>query len=211
MMSAGYLLYGQKGTGSVAVEAALTLAGARYETHDFAHADLAGAPFNPLAQVPGLRLPTGEVMTESAAILIWLAEAHPRARLAPPAGDPARAAFLRWMAFVASAIYAHYWALDFPARLTSDGAAQGEIVAALEARIAQCWGIMEAAIEPGDYLLGDRLSVLDLYVTVVSRWTPRLALHETIAPRIGAVARRVEADPRLADLWAARFPLMAEP
>ncbi|HXU98958.1 MAG TPA: glutathione S-transferase family protein [Caulobacteraceae bacterium] len=206
-MSAGYLLYGQKGAGSVAIEAALVIAGAPYDRHDFAHADLAGAGFNPLAQVPALRLPSGEVMTESAAILAWLAEAHPDARLAPPPGDPARPAFLRWMAFVSSAIYAHYWALDFPVRLTGDAAAQGEIVKALEARIAQCWGIMEAGIEPGDYLLGDRLSVLDLYVTVVSRWTPRKALHETIAPKIGAVARRVEADPRLADLWADRFSL----
>ena len=60
---------------------------------------------------------------------------------------------------------------------------------------------------PRRYLLGDELSVLDLYVTVVSRWTPRGPLHKTIAPKIAEVVRRVEADPRLADLFAARFPL----
>jgi GST-like protein len=50
--------------------------------------------------------------------------------------------------------------------------------------------------------------VLDLYVTVVSRWTiSRKALHGAIAPRLGAVVRRVEGDPRLASLWASRFPL----
>ncbi|HEY2178531.1 MAG TPA: glutathione S-transferase family protein [Caulobacteraceae bacterium] len=209
-MGEGYFLYGQKGTGSLAVEAALILIGAPYEIEDVRQADLAGAAFNRLAQVPALRLPTGEVMTESAAILAWLAEAHPDAKLAPAPGAKARVPFLRWMAFVSSAIYAHYWALDFPARLTADADAQKEIVESLETRIAQCWAIMEAGVDPGQYLLGDTLTVLDLYVTVVSRWTPRTALHETIAPRIGAVARRVEADPRLADLWAARFPLRAE-
>ena len=38
---------------------------------------------NPLHQVPVLTLPTGEVMTESAAILIYLADSYPHARLAP--------------------------------------------------------------------------------------------------------------------------------
>lgn len=204
-MTDGYLLYGCKGTGSVAVEAALTLIGADFQTRDIPHADLPAT--TPLAQVPALRLPGGEVMTESAAILLWLAETHPRAKLAPSVGDPRRAAFLRWMSFVASAIYAHYWAMDFPARLTADEAAQGEVKAALEARIDECWAIMEAGIDPGAYLLGDDLTVLDLYVTVVSRWTSRKALHETIAPRLGAVVRRVENDHRLASLWASRFPL----
>ena len=206
-MSGGYLLFGAKGTGSVAVEAALTLIGADYQIEEIPEADLPGAAFSPMAQVPALRLPSGQMMTESAAILLWLAETHPEAGLAPPPGDSARAAFLRWMMFVSSAIYAHYWVRDVPARVTDDPAAQAAVKAALNKRIADCWGIMEAGIEPRTYLLGETLSVLDLYVTVVSRWTPRKALHETIAPRLGAVVRRVEHDPRLADLWARRFPL----
>jgi GST-like protein len=207
MMSADYVLYGAPGTGSVAVEAALTLIGARHLCEDIPETDLSGTASTPMAQVPALRLPGGQLMTESAAILIWLAEAHPDAKLAPPAGDPGRAEFLRWMAFVSAAIYAHYWARDVPSRLTGEAAAQAEVKAALNQRIADCWGIMEAGITPGDYLLGDGLTVLDLYVTVVSRWTPRRALRETIAPRLAAVVRRVESDPRLAELWARRFPL----
>ena len=205
-MVEGYLLYGSKGSGSLAVEAALTLIGADFATQDVPHGDLPATTL--LAQVPALRLPSGEVMTESLAILLWLAETHPEAKLAPAVGDPVRAAFLHWMAYVSSAIYAHYWAMDFPDRVTSDEAAQAEVKAALEARVDACWGVMEAGIDPGDYLLGDTLSVLDLYVTVVSRWTvSRKALHGAIAPRLGAVVRRVEGDPRLASLWASRFPL----
>jgi GST-like protein len=205
MTTADYVLYGQRGTGSVAVEAALTLIGARFQTQDVKQSDLAGA--TPLAQVPALRLPSGELMTESAAILIWLAEAHPEADLAPPPGDPRRSAFLRWMAFVSSAIYAHYWVRDDPSRVVDDPAARAQVKARLAQRIVACWGFMEANLTPGRYLLGETLSVLDLYVTVVSRWTPREALHETIAPHLGAVARRVETDSRLAPLWAERFPL----
>jgi GST-like protein len=207
-MSEAFVVYGERDTGSVAVEAALTLLGADYRVENIPEAQLGSIP-NPMAQVPALLLPSGELMTESAAILIWLADAHPAARLAPAIDSPLRPAFLRWMAFVSAAIYAHYWARDFPVRLVKDPGAQAEVKASLKARIAHGWGVMEAGITPGRYLLGDEISVLDVYVTVVSRWTSRQALHERIAPRIGEVVRRVETDPRLATLWAERFPLRA--
>ena len=207
-MAEDYVVYGERGTGSVAVEAALTLLGAGYRVENVPEAQLGSIP-NPMAQVPALVLPGGELMTESAAILIWLADAHPASRLAPAVDAPLRPAFLRWMAFVSSAIYAHYWARDFPVRVVKDPAAQAEVKASLNARIAHGWGVMEAGITPGCYLLGDEISVLDVYVTVISRWTPRQALHERVAPRIGEVVRRVETDPRLASLWAERFPLRA--
>jgi GST-like protein len=208
-MSEPFLLHGEANSGAVAVEAALTLIGLPYRVVETTTGDPNGSPGTPFGQVPALRLPGGEVMTESAAILVWLADSHPAARLSPAAAAPARPAFLRWMAFVSAQIYAHYWARDFPVRVVKDPAAQAEVKASLNARIAHGWEVMEAGITPGRHLLGDELTVLDIYATVVSRWTPRKALHERIAPRIGEIVRRVETDPRLATLWAERFPLRA--
>lgn len=204
-----YVVHGAAGTGSVAVEAALTLIGAPYSVQKpVGKTPPFGGRFTPVGQVPGLVTPEGELITESAAILIWLAETHPQARLAPAAGDPKRAAFLRWMAFVSANIYAHYWARDFPVRVVESKVGQKQVKERLEARIAACWGVMEADLAPaGPYLLGEDLTVLDIYVTVVGRWTPRKALHETIAPKIGAVIRRIESEARLTELWARRFPL----
>jgi GST-like protein len=209
-MDEEFIVVGEADSGSVAVEAALTLLCAPYRVVETSTADPKGAPGTPIGQVPALRLPSGEVMTESAAILIWLADANPDFRLSPPVDSPIRPAFLRWMLFVSASIYAHYWTRDFPARVADDEVARRQVRSRLNARIAQGWSVMEAGITPGAYLLGDDLTVLDLYVTVVSRWTPRKALHETIAPRIGEIARRVEADPRLARLWAERFPIRKE-
>ena len=203
-----FVVIGQKGTGSIAIEAALTLLDVPFRLEEIRHVQF--HKHNPMVQVPVLITPAGERITESAAILIWLAETFPEARLAPAAGDPERAQFLRWMAFVSASIYAHYWVRDDPSRVSADPAAQAEVKKALNARIADNWGVMEANLTPGRYLLGDDLSVLDLYVTVVSRWTNRKRLHETIAPRLGEVVRRVEADPRLAVLLAERFPLKAD-
>ena len=210
-MTQSLVLYGEARSGSVAVEAALTLIGAPFEVVETTTNNPAGAPGTPAGQVPALRLPSGDFMTESAAILIWLADAHPATRLAPGLEAPNRAAFLRWMAFVSAAIYAHYWALDFPQRVVNDPAAQQELKASLSARIDDRWGVMEAGLAPGRFLLGDEISVLDLYVTVVSRWTSRRALATRIAPRIGEVIGRVEAEPRLAALWAERLPPPSNP
>ena len=129
-MDSHYILYSARGSGGVAVEAALTLAGARYqliesmtyEPGEKASGDRVLAA-NPMRQVPALVLPGGEVMTESAAILIRLGELHPFADIAPPHDDPRRSAFLRWMTFVSSAIYSFYWQKDDPFRLVADASA----------------------------------------------------------------------------------------
>lgn len=206
-MDEQFVVVGEAGSGSVAIEAALTLLGLPYGRAETSTDNPQGAAGTPMGQAPVLILPGGEVMTESAAILLWLADSHPDASLSPPLASPLRPAFLRWMMFVSAAIYAHYWARDFPARVVSGEAAQREVRERLNARIVHAWGVMEGQITPGLYLLGDDLTVLDLYVMVVSRWTPRRVLHEEIAPRIGEVVRRVESDPRLAALLADRFPL----
>lgn len=205
-------LYGAKGSGAVAVEAALRVIGQDYElidsyTFDFDDRESGDKVLaaNPMRQVPALVLASGEVVTESAAILTWLAEQHPQARLAPLPDDPGRAQFLRWMSFVSSAIYSLYWVKDDPARLVPDPAGHAALEQRVLDRIAECWGIMESQVTPGRYLLGDELSVLDLYVAVVSRFRPRRKRFYEVAPRMGEVMRRVDEDPRLAALWADRM------
>lgn len=210
-------LYGARGSGAVAVEAALRLLDQPYElidayTFDFddrASGDQVLAA-NPMRQVPTLILPSGEVMTESAAILIALAEMHPERRLVPPPGDPRRRQFLRWMSFVSSAIYSLYWVKDDPARLAPDPAAQPALVERTLERIADCWRKMGEQVTPGRYLLGEELTVLDLYVAVVSRFRPRRKRFYEVAPTMADPIRRVDADPRLNALWAARMPTSSE-
>jgi len=210
-MSEQYIVHGAEGSGSVPVEAALTLLDLPYRVIDSTilakRADPELAKINPMLQVPALTLPSGDLMTESAAILTWLADDHPEARLAPTMAGRARPAFLRWMSFVSAAIYSLYWIRDDPSRVTEGGEAAKALLKARTAeRITECWAIMDAQVDPGRYLLGDDLGVLDLYVTVVSRWGPRRRAFYAAAPKMSAVVRRVDADPRLAGLWAERFP-----
>lgn len=207
-----YTLYGAAGSGSVPVEAALTLIGAPYRVVEAAtwEGDAERdkvAPVNPMRQIPVLITPAGETLTESAAILIWLAEQHPEAALGPDPADPGRAQFLRWMTFIPASIYSMYWVRDAPSRLGGEDArAQATILARSADRIADCWSVMERQIVPDRFLLGPEPTVLDLYVAVASRWTPHRRRFHQVAPRMGAVMRRVDTLPELKDFWTERFP-----
>ena len=209
-MGYGFVLYGGQGTGAVAVEAALVLAGQAYELVDVPDAQALARLLPQMRQVPLLMTPDGERMTESEAILLRLAELFPAAGLGPGVGDPARGAFLRWMSFVATQVYAHYWLKDDPSRLVPDASLHAQVSRRIEARILDCWRFMEAETasfaEAGPWILGAGPTVLDAYVAVVSRFRPRRRRFYEAAPRLGEACRRLDAEPRLAALWAERYP-----
>ena len=80
----GYVLYGADGSGSCIVEAALAEIGADYDLipvklANEAQRDAAYATVNPHRKLPTLISPDGETLTESAAIVLTLAERHPEA------------------------------------------------------------------------------------------------------------------------------------
>src|SRR5580693_8853507 len=97
-----YKLFARPGWGSALVEAQLAWYGLPYEIEEVddlfksAAAREAVRPANPLAQVPTLILPDGQVMTESAAITLHLADIAASADLVPAPGEAIRPAFLRW-------------------------------------------------------------------------------------------------------------------
>ncbi|WP_303719046.1 glutathione S-transferase family protein [Brevundimonas naejangsanensis] len=207
-----FTLYGAAGSGSAPVEATLRLIGLDYRVVEAptwegeAERDKVAA-VNPMRQIPVLVTPGGEVITESAAILIWLADAHPHARLSPGLDDPRRAQFLRWMIFIPAAVYSMFWVRDEPSRLVGDDPhAQAAIQQRTIDRIAECWRMMDSQITPGRFLLGEEMTVLDLYVAVASRWTPRRRRFYAEAPGMAEVVRRVDALPALQTFWAERFP-----
>lgn len=205
------VLYGSEASGSVAVEAALTLLGVPFDviegaTWAEAKARERVSAASAMRQIPTLVLPSGEVMTESAAILIYLADLYAEHRLAPTPQDPLRRQYLRWMLFVSSAIYSLHWIKPDVRRVGVPTAMRKNVVEAVHERIAFCWSVMDQELPRGKFLLGDDLSVLDLYVAAVSRFGPWRERFYEVAPRMTAAVKAVDAHPGLADLWAARFP-----
>jgi len=204
-------LYGAASSGAVAVEAALTLLDIPFTVIEGATWASEAArervsPWNVMRQIPTLVLPDGEILTESAAILIYLADKHPAARLSPGLSEASRRQFLRWMFFVSSAIYSLHWIKPDVRRIGAPESARDQVVDAVHERIAFCWRTMDSQVSPGLYLLGNQLTVLDLYVAVVSRFGPWRKRFYAEAPRMTPAIRRVDEEPRLKSLWSNRFP-----
>ena len=113
---------------------------------------------NPMGRVPALR--HGEaIVTETAAICAYLADAFPQARLAPPPGDRLRAPYYRWLFFCAG-----------PYEAASSNKVLGFVVPPERERmmgygnIGKVLSTLEAAVSSGDYLVGNSLTAADVYV-----------------------------------------------
>ena len=124
-----YTIFGDKGTGAFSAEAVLAEAGAPYEFHfvSLEREEQKKPEFlaiNPSGKVPALRLPEGEVITESAAILLAIADHFPNARLLPSQASVARARAYRWLAFMASEIYPMVEISDYPQRFVAQAEAE---------------------------------------------------------------------------------------
>ena len=182
-----YRLYTRPGSGGFVVEAALALAGASFEQINVpktAEPDPAFLAISPLNQVPALILPEGGSMTESAAICILLAERHPEMELAPAAGSPARADFLRWMTFMSSVIYPAALRFFYAHRYTADPGGLEAVKQAAVAEMDRGFAIVDAALENRDWLVGDRLSLADIYLVMLIAWHPEVEKVQITWPNI---------------------------
>lgn len=203
-------LYGMPGWGSVLTEAQLVWYAIPFTFHEVGDlfADERAreklAKINPLAQIPTLVLPDGAVMTESAAITLWLADQAGSHELVPEPQAAERARFLRWLIFVTSNLYPTYTYADDPARFVPQASAQEGFAERVNQYAKTLYGLMnDEASAP--WFLGQRFSALDLYVAVLSRWRPRRPWFEEHTPKLAAIARATEALPKLAGVWARNF------
>jgi GST-like protein len=198
---------GCRGCGSVIVEAALVLAGIAYDREEVDYTKPSPAfdrllALNPLGQVPTVVLPDGAVMTETAAIALYIDELVPAAGLLPPPGDPLRREALHWLMFLIAAVYPTFTYGDEPAKWIGD--AGPRLRDATNAHREKLFRQLEG-VARGPWLLGARFSILDVYVSVMTRWRPRRAWFAEHCPKLTAIAVAVDGDPRLQPLWAASF------
>jgi GST-like protein len=209
-----YVLYGNPGWGSAIVEAQLAYYGLPFslvpsgDLFDSAEARERLLPLNPLAQVPVLVLPDGQVMTESAAITLHLADLTGRDDLVPGPQAAQRAAFLRWLVYLVANIYPTFTYADVPTRFVKhDDAAKG-FRGEVDLYVQRLWQAVEGATGT-PWFLGDRLSALDLFFAVMTHWRPRRQWFVEQAPKVLAAAERASALPAVAPVMARNFPVKA--
>lgn len=166
--------------------------------HDFAkgtHKDPAYLAINPAGKVPTLvdRGPAGDwsppaVVTESAAICAYVADAVPEANLAPPVGSCERAAYATWIAYCPSVLEPALSDSVFPRREDPPASTLGWCP------FPEAVQRVEAALQAGGpYLLGARFSAADVLIGSLLQWLKawgKLQETPTLAAYLGTLAAR---------------------
>ena len=200
-----YTLYYSPGTASMVVHLALLEIGAphRLERVDFstnAQRDLDYLKLNPQGVVPTLLI-DGKPVTESAALLMLLAERHPEARLAPAVGSPERDAWYQWIVYLSNTLASTYRFWFYPPDL-GFGEHPAEVRAALQRKIEGVWDRLEAHLSMnGPYLLGE-FSGADLLLTMLMRWSRNMPRPATEWPSLKVLADLVRARESWKKLYA---------
>jgi glutathione S-transferase len=173
----------------VAHELGIPLALTRVDTQAKKTAD--GADFwaiNPKGYVPALELADGSVLTEGPAIVQYLADQKPEAKLVPPPNTLERYRLQEALGYINSEIHKAYSPLFNP---KTSPEVREERLAYLHKR----YGLMEKQLANGPYLFGDQFTVADAYLFTVTRWAAFVKLDLADFPNLRAFQERVAARP----------------
>ena len=125
----------------------------------------------PHGSVPVLVDDDGTVIFEGAAILIFLADRFPQARLGPVIGDPNRGDFLKWLTYMTNTLQIAMQVYFMPYNHTTSDTGHAAISAKGIERLDESWRLIDSVCQsPGPYLLGDSFSACDLHLHMLSLW-----------------------------------------
>ncbi|MEQ5870762.1 glutathione S-transferase family protein [Sagittula sp. NFXS13] len=195
-------LYYHRGACSTSNHFALEDAGIAYEAIEV-HLDREDDPIaqkvrklNPMAMTPVLVLEDGEVLTQNAATLSYIADLVPEKALLPKPGTLARAQADSWMAFVASDLHPVIIEYIYKGFGETD-AERARLVAFYEDRVARRLAVLEDRLTDRAYILGSDYSVIDGYALIVLNWSLPAGLSLDAYPCIRSYMDRIEARPTI--------------
>ncbi|TLG93120.1 glutathione S-transferase [Pseudomonas edaphica] len=204
-----YTLYGIDESGSCMIEIALQRCAVAWRRIDASswedgEGSDALARINPLKQIPTLVTPEGQVLTESAAILIHLGLEFPASELL--AGN--RAQILRGLVYIAANCYSAVGIIDYPQRWLGnvDDAVQAQLISGTRRYLHQAWVVFAEQFADQLFAPGNVPNALGIMAAAVSRWDAAREVLNNLAPGFAQTLARVDADPVVAPVFARHWP-----
>lgn len=187
-------LYYMAGACPLATHIALEWIGIPYETEAVARDELKQPAFlalNPVGSVPVLT--DGDlVLTQSAAILEYVAEKHPDAALMPE-DIKGRAETRRWLGFVNADLHKAFGLVFGKGRFSSDAVCQEQLSAGGIALAVKLFGILDKQLEGKQWVTGTR-SIVDPYLYTIMRWAHAIKVDLSDFTHLRAFFDRMNAD-----------------
>lgn len=123
----------------------------------------------PTNQVPALRTPEGQIVTEGAAIVLYLLEKHEAPML--PGDLERKAEFLRWLMFDYATMHPAYgrmFAIRFRVRM--DENERTGVLKQLAGQVSSLWAILDKELERKRFITGDEPTIVDYLAAVYASW-----------------------------------------
>jgi len=139
---------------------------------------------NPKGYVPALQLDSGELLTEGPAIVQYLADKKPEAKLVPAAGTMERYHVQEMLGFINSELHKTYSPLFRPTTTP-------ELRKDREDYLRKRYGLVEKQVAKGPYLFGAQFTVADAYLFTVTSWANHVKLDLSEFPNLLAYQSRV--------------------
>jgi glutathione S-transferase len=199
-------LYIMPGACSLASNIALREAGVPFELVKVSHRNHQtsdGSDFdriNTKGYVPALQLDNGELLTENAALLQYIGDLKPEAKLAPPVGTLERYRLNEWLAYINSEIHKAFSPQFMPN-------ASADMKEYSRANLTKRVGWLSQALGTKPYLLGEQFSVADAYLFTVLSWSGHVGFDLSPWPNLKAFQERVAARPHVVEALAAERAL----
>jgi len=143
---------------------------------------------NPKGYVPALEFDDGDVLTENAAVLPYIADLNPSANLAPPVGTRARLRLQEWLGYLNSELHKNFSTLF-------NSAAPEAMKQIARDNIVRRTAYIEGKLGDKPFLLGDSFSVADAYLYVILSWRQKVGVDLSQFPKVTALYDRIRARP----------------
>ena len=205
-----YILYWAQETGAMAPQVLLEEVGVEYqrviidmEKGEEMQADYLAV--NPRGQIPALFLPDGALLTESAAMVLHIAERYPESGLLPPPGSVERAQVYRWLFYAVANIYEADLRLYYSERFATEADCADSIKNKASEDMNSAWELLEQQLGDGPYLLGEQYSVIDPYLLMLAYWHQQPQELLARCPKSKRLCDTVQQRPAVQRIWLQHF------
>ncbi len=194
-------------TCALASHIALEEAGARYETVrlNFANADQTKPEYlavNPKGRVPALVTDRG-IITETPAILLYIAQTHPQAKLAPLDDHYALAKMQAFNSYLCSTVHVAHAHGRRGKRWADEASSHEDMLRKVPQTMTACYELIEHEMLAGPWVMGAEFSVADVYLHTISGWLQGDKVDIARFPKVHDHFQRMAARPAVQRVLAA--------
>ena len=178
-----YKLYGSLGAASLSPQCVLEESGLPYE---FIEVDISEdterdpeyLKLNPHGRIPTLIF-EDQVMIESAAISIYLADKHSHTQLSPPLDHPERSRYLQWMVYLTNTLQETLLLKMYSSLYTDDPQGYDATISRATSKLDTIMSFVEKSLDvtEGPFFLGNELTTADIYLNMLTGWDPAIQVR----------------------------------